>query len=75
MAFATPTELKAQFILPLSYERGRFRLQAQQKEARPRHIVSLAQLPFLGVCAASSPRPKFGPREMQCRSPAVATTA
>ena len=59
MAFATPTELKAQFILPLSYERGRFRLQAQQKEAR-RHIVSLAHLPFLSACAASSPRPEFG---------------
>ena len=39
MAFATPTELKPQFILPLSYESGRFRLQAQLKEAR-RHIVS-----------------------------------
>ena len=35
MAVATPTELKPQFIMPLSSERGRFRLQAQQKEARP----------------------------------------
>ena len=35
MAFATPTELKAQFIMPMSYERGRIRLQAQQKEASP----------------------------------------
>ena len=56
VAFATPAELKAQFIMPMSYERGRIRLQAQQKEAR-RHIVSLAHLPFLSACAASSPRP------------------
>ena len=59
MAFATPTELKAQFIMPMSYERGRIRLQAQQKEASPPYRL-VADLPFLSLCAASSPRPDWG---------------
>ena len=45
VAFATPTELKAQFIMPMSYERGRIRLQAQQKEASPPYRL-VADLPF-----------------------------
>ena len=60
VAFATPTELKAQFIMPMSYERGRIRLQAQQKEASPPYRL-VADLPFLSLCAASSPRPDSGP--------------
>ena len=61
VAFATPTELKAQFIhMPMmSYERGRIRLQAQQKEASPPYRL-VADLPFLSLCAASSPRPDWG---------------
>ena len=54
------TELKAQLIMPMSYERGRIRLQAQQKEASPPYRL-VADLPFLSLCAASSPRPEFGP--------------
>ena len=59
VAFATPAELKAQFIMPMSYERGRIRLQAQQKEASPPYRL-VADLPFLSLCAASSPRPDWG---------------
>ena len=65
MAFATPTELKPQFILPLSYESGRFRLQAQLKEAR-RHIVSWPNTQIWEFGQALLPVRTGGGSEMQC---------
>ena len=64
VAFATPTELKPQFILPLSYESGRFRLQAQLKEAR-RHIVSWPNTQIWEFGQALLPVRTWGGSEMQ----------